>query len=882
MTVVASAVGYLAMLNELDGDIQVNALTALSKMVDFNWHEIAEAWPLLVEMASTTSFPHHQLAALLTAKLAFHLGKLDESVKYALMSGSLFDSLESSDFCRIIVAKAVEQYIAANKTGVDVTKDLEQMVASLISKCLQMGEYVQVIGIGLECGRLDILEAALKAPASVDEQVGLLYYLFDVSVKLSDEAFKQKLIHFLVAAFKRTDTPDHVTIADCLLSVKDVDGLRKLIQDLILNNEISVTLQICFNLSESGDDNVKQAVMEAISGSQVLVEAISGKTANLLRLHFLSKAVASDLLILERTRTSFNPSNSMFHSAISIANGLMHAGTTNDDFIRKNMDWMAQASNWTKYTAVASLGSVYRGHCTQSQHLLSQYLPKEGVHGSEYSEGGALFALGLIHAGYPEGKREVCDFLKSALQSASPSNETLLHGCCYGLGAASFASKDEALVEELKAVLYADSANAGEGAAVALGLCMFGSGDFKLVEELLAYGKETKHDKIIRALAVAIGMMLYGTGDAHFDFAKELLQDQNHWMRYTAVWVLAMAYAGSGDRQALKHLLQLAVTDPDQDVRRVSVIGMSFVLIGRSDELPEMVRLLLASYNPNLRFGALIALGIGFAGTGDEKVLGMIDALMRTDKTDYVRQAAMMSAALVLTQQSPEKQSPLRTHLERIIGTKHEEALAKFGAILSQGILDAGGRNQSVALTNPNGSLRPIGVAGMVLFTQFWSWYPNTLFLSLSLVPSALIAVNGTVQVPADFAVTCQARSSLFAYPPPLKGDKEAAPVKLVTAVLSTNTANASTDNVQTVLPSEENNTDTNQKEDVVMDATEFDVKNMSRVTANQAKHLLFNKNPRFKPVSRFHPRSITVLFDKQPGDPCEFVNLLSGSDEQQ
>ena len=51
--------------------------------------------------------------------------------------------------------------------------------------------------------------------------------------------------------------------------------------------------------------------------------------------------------------------NSIVHNATVIANGLMHFGTTSDVFLRENLDWLKQASNWAKFTATASLGLIH-------------------------------------------------------------------------------------------------------------------------------------------------------------------------------------------------------------------------------------------------------------------------------------------------------------------------------------------------------------------------------------------------------------------------------------------------------------------------------------------------------------------------------------------
>jgi 26S proteasome regulatory subunit N2 len=53
-----------------------------------------------------------------------------------------------------------------------------------------------------------------------------------------------------------------------------------------------------------------------------------------------------------------------------------------------------RATNWAKFTAVASIGVVHKGHVHESMNLLQPYLPQGGQSSSPYSEAGALYALG--------------------------------------------------------------------------------------------------------------------------------------------------------------------------------------------------------------------------------------------------------------------------------------------------------------------------------------------------------------------------------------------------------------------------------------------------------------------------------------------------------
>jgi 26S proteasome regulatory subunit N2 len=81
-------------------------------------------------------------------------------------------------------------------------------------------------------------------------------------------------------------------------------------------------------------------------------------------------------------------------------------------------EWLSRATNWAKFSATAGLGVIHRGHLQQGRALMAPYLPQSGAvgGGSPYSEGGALYALGLIHANHGEGIKQ---FLRESLRNSS-------------------------------------------------------------------------------------------------------------------------------------------------------------------------------------------------------------------------------------------------------------------------------------------------------------------------------------------------------------------------------------------------------------------------------------------------------------------------------
>lgn len=91
-------------------------------------------------------------------------------------------------------------------------------------------------------------------------------------------------------------------------------------------------------------------------------------------------------------------------------------------FCRDNLEWLARATNWAKLTATASLGVIHRGHEQEALTLMQSYLPKEVGPSSGYSEGGGLYALGLIHANHGAN---ITDYLLGQLKEAQ--NEVGTH-----------------------------------------------------------------------------------------------------------------------------------------------------------------------------------------------------------------------------------------------------------------------------------------------------------------------------------------------------------------------------------------------------------------------------------------------------------------------
>lgn len=66
-------------------------------------------------------------------------------------------------------------------------------------------------------------------------------------------------------------------------------------------------------------------------------------------------------------------------------------------------------------------------------------------------------------------------------------------------------------------------------------------------------------------------------------------------------------------------------------------------------QTPRIVSLLSESYNPHVRYGAAMAVGISCAGTGLSEAISLLEPLT-SDVVDFVRQGALIAMAMVMIQ----------------------------------------------------------------------------------------------------------------------------------------------------------------------------------------------------------------------------------------
>ncbi len=654
-------------------------------------------------------------------------------------------------------------------------------------------------------------------------------------------------------------------------------------------------------------DNEKTEKSQYEERLEKLLSILSGQVTISLYVDFLFRHNHTDVQILKNIKGSFER-NSILHSATITTNAYMHAGTTVDQFLRENLEWLGKASNWAKFSATASLGVIHKGQIKESLNILNPYLPNQGGNnanrgnapgaGSVYSEGGALFALGIIHSNHGDN---MTDYLLNVVSNEA-SNFVVQHGACFGLGLCAMATGNEGLYDKLKDILYLDNAVSGESAGVAMGLVMMGSGNARAIEEMHAYAHESSHEKIIRGLAMGLALTMYGREEEANTLIDQLVADKDPILRYGGMYTIGLAYCGTSNNFAIRKLLQIAVSDVSDDVRRAAVVNLGFLLFKTPKQCPRLVSLLAESYNPHVRYGVAMAIGISCAGTGLREALDVLDPLSK-DSVDFVRQGALIAIAMVLMQTN-EAQEPkvteYRKHYETVWNARGEEVMCKVGAILAQGILDAGGRNVTICL-HKSGHNKMRNIIGLALFTQYWFWYPYLHFLSMAFEPTAIIGLNENLKMP-KWSFTSNSKPSLFAYPPPMKPAQEKKTVKVgPTAELSL-TAKAKAreqrkkrlqdpnSNAMDVEPATPVETPTTEKKEEgekkkkKEKEPDFEGKeNPARVTPSQLKFLAFDKDERYTPLkfaSSGADLGFVMLKDQKPEQPEVLVDFKNTKED--
>ena len=911
-----SAAPLLVLLNEKDNNIKSYALQSINEVIDAEWSEVSNYISNIEALSDETTFEGHKMAALVASKVYYNLGEYNLAVRFALAAEDCFDINEKSQYVETIVSKSIEMYIqqqtrnnVEEDTNIQIEPKLTSIFERMLDKCVSASEFKLALGIALEGYRLDIVERILESRIAEDTETNSLkllnYVLTTTSTTISNSTFRTKILKSLFKLILSMKNIDYFTASKVVVNLNELEYAVELFESLKANDCKSISYQIAFDLVSSGSQGLLTSLMKDLNSKgfdPVLLNILSGLTTCDYYNTFLHQNKNIDIGLLNKTKSSLDGKFSLFHTGVSVANGFMHAGTTDNSFIKANLPWLGKAQNWAKFTATASLGVIHKGNLTEGQKVMGPYLPGSRA-SSRYIKGGSLYGLGLLNAGFGAN---ILSYLLNIIEEnagtvGDEDVDVLLHGASLGAGLAAMGSHNTYAYETLREVIFHDTATSGDAAALGIGLTMLGSGDQDCTENMSAFAHETNHGNIKRSLALSVALINYGCQEKADIWIEKLLEDEDSTIRYGGAFTIALAYVGTSNNGAVKKLLHIAVSDSNDDVRRAAVISLGFVLCRDYTTVPRIVELLSKSHNAHVRCGTALALGIACAGRALDEALDVLEPLAK-DPVDYVRQAAFIAQAMITihqTDKSNQRVTEINKNFLSVVTGKHQEALAKFGACIAQGIANAGGRNVTIQLeNNETGTLDTKSIIGLVMFTQFWYWYPLAHFLSLSFTPTAVIAVRETDLAIPKVELNCFAKEVVFDYPKMYEEEANKEIEKVATAVLST-TARAKARAKKTKKDKdekedkEEKTTTTEQEttEETKISSTEassdeysknkysakpYKIQNLTRVLPQQSRYVSFVKNGRFTPVRKLkNTAGIIVVSDSKPDEPIELIETI-------
>jgi len=511
------------------------------------------------------------------------------------------------------------------------------------------------IGLLVECGRMDLVDKIVKTKEQIEYciSIGVVRESF-LSISRNDEELRVRLM-------------------------------------ILLGHPIDTPLPLSLSLKYTPSANLNLLTR--------------------LRQEFLFRNQHTDFTLLKQLK--LDSKHSILHQSMNILHSLSTLGTTNDSFLRDNIEWLSRANNWSRFFATSQLGMIHCMNIDNYKQVLSAYMP--GVGKSKYVEGGSLYGYGMCSSSSSD------DYLSKLIDTEL--DEIVYHGLLLGLGCQYVnSSNSNTSIDRIKHLLYLDSATIGESSGICLGMIKYQSKDESLLLELRDYLRETQHEKIQRGLAIGIGLIGSNSSSSSYN---DMIKSEISIERYAGVLGLGVGNSNSSSSQntntTLQSLLHTIVSDSDDDVRRIATICVGLVLRNQIDHLLITMKLLIDSYNPSVRYGACIALSVGVISNRDtihmKEILSLLEKTL-SDSVDFVRQGAFIAIGIVCQLGCDENSLRLRQLAIDAIKKKHEDHLVKLGACICIGFMDMAGRNGIVSIDSDE------GLIGFVLFLHYWWWFP--------------------------------------------------------------------------------------------------------------------------------------------------------------
>ena len=260
-----------------------------------------------------------------------------------------------------------------------------------------------------------------------------------------------------------------VDITNCQFFLNNSEGLASTLLNIISKKEEPlIAYQIAFDLHDNQNSVYLKEICRLLKSSnseanpnqendsnnannnqvdksrlQKLTTVLEGLVQKRLKNFCLQKMNKTDSNIIKNMVKSSEKSGSVVHLAVVIANSLMNSHSSNDQFLRDNMEWLGKSTNWARFTSAATLGAIHMGNIEKGLEIMKPYLPGSAVP-SVYAQAGSFYGLGLIYANTNDDY--IMNFLLDAQVHPSNSREVFQHGIFLGIGLVGMACNNESKI----------------------------------------------------------------------------------------------------------------------------------------------------------------------------------------------------------------------------------------------------------------------------------------------------------------------------------------------------------------------------------------------------------------------------------------------------
>ena len=727
-------------------------LAELDKEIETTWFLLEPVLPSIISMADT-----NQMAAAVAIRALYYMNSTDNIVELAFKVSD-FDFLGDNDVSRFVSASLISQVVNAKRANQTIPSEINQVFLQLLAHADFKGDCASVIGIFIDAKDTASLISYLQGHHQKD---AVYTTLFNCLKNCRDEEIRTFLYKHYTETLLQQDSVDADHLLEALHQVPfDATFISSILNILNISNK-SIAIQLIVNLHTSISATQRTSLAALLTDNDLVRYLTTTELDVLLSNINMEKSyVDLGLVNIVSSTASGNCDPSLGQMTTLLANAILASKTMNDGFFTSSFQKLKSMKNWSQFMVSASLGSVFA--LSRSQEKIQFYLPFKGTDQSNnpYSDGGALFALGMIYADY-DVDRELEEYLLRccSLATSQPVKTGLLYalGLIYINKGLQTPSKIINFIYEqlINSTTEDEEARYGEAAAIAAGLIFMGRRfdedpeyDFAMIADALDNVIfNTDHPKL--KFGAAIGAALTYTDSRQT--CENFLNSNTPEGRLAGVLALALSYQSTANLSCIKRLLKVSVSDSDDKVRFYATFGIGLVCIGNEELGIRTLKPLLTSYHPATRSAASLICGIFRFGTGDASIHEPLKGSIKT--SPFI---AIAESMLFANRNSSQQGEAARKFLRQA----NKDPL-HFYASSALAMLNFGGSNHRIVISD-----HYLSLAGAVMFSNLSDWLPSGLFISLLAETNLAIYVKPDM-TPVEgpvYKIVCP--PSLIKYPP--------------------------------------------------------------------------------------------------------------------